>query len=217
MTRTIAGKVFSRVKHELTVGIERTYVYSCSSRDRVVLVELPANVEIRRIEPAAIPTIGAIGTVEAEEWVERLQRGDECYGAWVSGDLAHYSWVQSSGDHIIGPAGRTASVEPGTFCIYNCRTADRYRGMRLYPRALSVILADYFARGRSEAWIYTTQSNVASQHGILRAGFKQVEELRALRLGRWLRPLGESETFPRISATAQPSSSHVVGAALVGN
>lgn len=193
MTRTLAGRLLSRVKQETAFTIERTYVYACSSRDRAALVDAPPNVEIRRIEPAAISAIASIATPEPDEWLARLQRGDECYGAWVSGDLAHTSWVQRNGDHTIGSAGRTATVQPGTICIYNCRTADRYRGMRLYPRTLATILADAFARGLFRAWIYTTHHNVASQHGILRAGFQQVEELRALRVGRWIRPLGESD------------------------
>jgi len=74
--------------------------------------------------------------------------------------------------------------------------------MHLYPRTLSVILRDYFARGLFEAWIYTTHQNVASQRGILRAGFKEIEQLRALRLGRWTRPLGETGAFSRCPAPA---------------
>ena len=42
---------------------------------------------------------------------------------------------------------------------------------------------DHFAEGYCTAWIYTSREDIASQKGILRAGFGLVATLGALRVG----------------------------------
>jgi hypothetical protein len=124
-----------------------------------------------------------IGPFEASEGLIRLERGDCCYVVRSDGRLAHYSWVQRSGSHPITEAGLSSTVGTGEFWIYNCRTADWARGLRIYPSVLVRIVNEHFAQGNHTAWIYTSSANIASQKGILRAGFVQVATLRALRAG----------------------------------
>ena len=106
------------------------------------------------------------------------------FGAWLDGRLAHASWVQLAGTHPISAAGIELEVREDDFWIYNCRTVPAYRGLRIYPRTLQHIAREYFRAGARAGWIYTTFDNVASQHGIERAGFFKVRTLHALRLGR---------------------------------
>jgi RimJ/RimL family protein N-acetyltransferase len=70
------------------------------------------------------------------------------------------------------------------FWIYHCRTHESAQGLGIYPFVLSAIQRDYFTRGSREGIIYTTIQNIASQRGIVKAGFRLERELRALRIGR---------------------------------
>ncbi len=63
-------------------------------------------------------------TVETSEGLQRLNGGHLCYVAALDGCLAHYSWVQRSGTHLILEAGMSVSVESGHFWIYHCFTAE---------------------------------------------------------------------------------------------
>jgi hypothetical protein len=77
--------------------------------------------------------------------------------------------------------------------IYHCQTAEWARGRGIYPSTLERIVSDCFAAGDFTAWIYTSKQNVASQKGIVRAGFALVTTLHALRIGSQYFPLGGRE------------------------
>jgi len=116
------------------------------------------------------------------ELEEAQRKQSQCYGAWLSGRLVHYSWVQVSGSHSILEAGRSIDIKPGEFWIYECRTSPSARGLGIYPYVLTVISHDHLRNG-GEGVIYTMEDNVASQRGILKAGFQLKETLRGLRIG----------------------------------
>ncbi len=135
------------------------------------------------LSPEQVGRLLDIGPFDRSDGLRRMDRGDLCYTVCLDGRLAHYSWVQRSGSHPITEAALTLPVERGELWIYNCRTVDWAKGKRIYPATLERITNDHFAQGYWTAWIYTTQENIASQKGILRAGFCQVATLRALRVG----------------------------------
>jgi len=145
--------------------------------------------DIRVLERGELGKLTEVGGVDEAEVSMRYERGDRCYGGFLDGRIAHYSWVQSTSTHALTRAGRRFSVQPGEFWIYNCRTAEWARGHGLYPAALLTILADYRRSGHTRCWIYTTVENVASQHGIARAGFVDDRGLRSLKLGPLILPL----------------------------
>ena len=119
----------------------------------------------------------------ARSELEEAQNGQsQCYGAWLSGRLVHYSWVQVSGSHFIRKARRYVDIKPGEFWIYECLTSPSARGLGIYPYVLTVIRRDHLRSG-GEGFIYTSEDNVTSQRGILKAGFKLKEILRGLRIG----------------------------------
>jgi CelD/BcsL family acetyltransferase involved in cellulose biosynthesis len=178
------------VFRRLGIGLERTHVYRID-RGRTPPRPAPApdGLRIAIIDDRSIACIGAVGPVELAACRARLARGDKCYGAWLGNDLVHTSWVQSIGDHSIDSAGITVSIRPREFWIYNCRTADGHRGKGIYAQTLTRIAADHFAGDATRGWIYNAESNAASQRGIARVGFERHDTLRALRLGRRVRPL----------------------------
>ena len=111
--------------------------------------------------------------------IEKLNAGQRCYVARFNGALAHYTWVQDSGGHLIKGAGRTRPASDGNFWINSCHTAEWARGNRIYPIVLCQVMQDYFAHGYNTAWIYTDESNAASVKGITSAGFQFTSRLRA--------------------------------------
>jgi hypothetical protein len=161
--------------------------------------------ELDLLKPERVGRLQEIGPFDVLDGQRRLQRGDHCYTVDVDGCLAHYSWVQSSGTHPITEAGVRAAVRYGEFWIYHCRTADWIRGKRIYPVVLQRIVNEYFDNGYHTAWIYASQENIASQKGILRAGFNQVSDLAALRVGIHYRRIGKlsiPDTVPEVKMPA---------------
>jgi RimJ/RimL family protein N-acetyltransferase len=144
------------------------------------------------LSPERVSQLMDIGPFDVNDGLKRLHRGDGCYTVNIDGHLAHYSWVQRAGTHRIDEAGMSMPVESGEFWIYHCRTAESARGKGLYPATLERIVADHFADGYSTAWIYTTRENIASQKGILRAGFSLVATLSAVRIGNHYFPVRHS-------------------------
>ncbi len=65
---------------------------------------------------------------------------------------------------------------PAKCWLYDFATVPEFRGRRLYPGLLRFILSQLKEQGVKRAWIGTEPGNVASQHGIQRAGFTLVVE-----------------------------------------
>jgi len=187
---TLLARVGARIRRDARLGMQRTLVYRIDRDDPRPAQLGEGDVTIAPIARDALERLDALGPFDRAVGERRLDRGDLCYGAWLGGELAHYSWVQRGGDHVIDPAGVTVAVDDGDVWIYNCRTGDAFRGKGLYPRTLARILDDAFAAGAQRAWIYNEESNAASERGIVRAGFQQCAILRALRIGRHIHPIG---------------------------
>lgn len=160
-----------------------TYLYRLASSDELPRVSADPAVTWRLISTNEVDSLCSIGPFEVSDCPPRFLRGDLCYGAFLDGRLAHYSWVQRAGLHPIIEAGRSVPVENGHLWLYQCRTAEWARGRKIYPATLQLIARDAFADACTTAWIYTSRENVASQRGIGQAGFTQVGTLLALRVG----------------------------------
>ena len=195
MGSDLIERISSRLRRDAGISLERTYLYSRSAlAPTPITVSSDVELRIAPIRASEAHLLAALGPPDVAEWNLRFKRGDECFGAWVEGQLAHYSWVQLAGEHPISAAGVEVKVQDAEFWIYNCRTSDAHRGKRIYPRTLQHIALEYFRAGKRAGWIYTTFDNVASQHGIERAGFFKMRTLHALRLGRHYRRLGNDVT-----------------------
>ena len=145
--------------------------------------------EVNLLDESQLPRLHEVWPVPLDEMKVRLKRGDQCYVASVDGKLAHYSWAQFSGAHLIQDVGQMAAIEAGHCWIYHCRTAQEFQGRGIYPHVLSKMIAECKARGLLKAWVYTSPENIASQKGILRAGFTLSRRLVSIRLFGRLIPL----------------------------
>jgi hypothetical protein len=179
MLRRVAGVIDRRA------GLSRQLTYLYKSAKPCGWTPAPSEPILTwtLLDPGCVDRLSEIGSFEVSAALERLRRGDQCYTVCLEGRLAHYSWVQRSGSHLIAEAGMSVAVTDGEFWIYDCRTADWALGRRIYPATLARIIGDHFLAGYSTAWIYTSRENIASQRGILRAGFKPAAILRSLRVG----------------------------------
>ncbi|MHB8741643.1 MAG: hypothetical protein ACYC9L_00825 [Sulfuricaulis sp.] len=134
---------------------------------------------------------------ERNLWQARFEAGGVCYAAFLDGKLVHHSWVRRSGIQLVSEAARSFPVESGEFWIYHCWTVTWARGKQIYPYVLAQIIRDHFNEGFKLARIYTPALNIASQHGVTRAGFRLRHSSRVLRLGSLRFKLG-----PHLTAVA---------------
>lgn len=192
----VLDKVTSRLRRDAGISVERTHLYKRERTDAPP-PDITATVDRIALVPATeIASLCVLGFDERDEWRQRLERGDECYAAWIGSDLVHYSWVQTRGAHAIASAGLDVPIREHDLWIYNCRTSELHRGQRIYPHTLQHIIREQFNAGATTAWIYTAEENISSQRGVERAGFTLVQILRALRLGRRYRALDREQAAP---------------------
>lgn len=180
---TFAQKVARIANAYAGVRIEAVLFYEFCITQDIPDLAVDTDIRLRHLESADLDALYKTPESVPALATPRLDRGDECYIAYSGDRVAHHTWIQSSGVHPIVEAGYECTVEPGDFWIYHCWTADWARGRRLYPTVLAYAVRDQFSRGRKRARIYTTQKNTASQRGIMRAGFRPTESVRALRMG----------------------------------
>lgn len=183
-TRVLMQKISNRLDALVGIGVEATLFYEFVSGDPIPDVPVASGVTVHRVSPEGSATMlrHAPGK-ERKLWQERFRDGDLCYAVFLDSRLAHHSWVKRAGVQPVTEAARRYPVAPGEFWIYHCWTAVWARGKRIYPGVLARIIREHVDEGFTRARIYTTESNVASQHGIARAGFRWCNTLRAFRFG----------------------------------
>ncbi|HEY7347759.1 MAG TPA: GNAT family N-acetyltransferase [Ktedonobacterales bacterium] len=125
---------------------------------------------------AALALSQAMGLEEPALALERFAAGRRCYVAWVEGTLAAYGWVTFD-EEGIGELGLRIRLGPGEAYIWDCATLLAYRGQRLYPALLVYISSELRAQGFRLALIGADSDNVASQKGMILAGFQPVADM----------------------------------------
>ncbi|MGH9584121.1 MAG: hypothetical protein ACRD4O_14430 [Bryobacteraceae bacterium] len=188
---TLFRKFVDRLDRAVGVEIVETLFYEMNAADFLTGVSWPEGMRVERIAPVSTGMLArASGGIDSGMIESRLRSGEACYAAYVNGELAHYSWIKSSGVQPILEAAAECVIHPGEFWIYHCWTEKWARGMRIYPSVLATIVRDYFEERFTTAKIYTTLENGPSQKGILRAGFREASRMRALRVGRFYFKIG---------------------------
>ena len=150
--------------------ISRTNLYR-HDLEAFVTVEPLVPCDVKPLDEAEVDILHEVWPVNLNDMRTRLHRGDSCFICFVNNRVAHYSWVQVSGSHEIREVSQRFEILPCHAWIYHCRTAEWARGKQIYPFVLTQILDLCKSRGCRQAWIYTAPENIASQHGICKAGF----------------------------------------------
>jgi ribosomal protein S18 acetylase RimI-like enzyme len=89
--------------------------------------------------------------------------------------LATYGWV-SFKEEWISELGLHIQLTPGEAYIWDCATLPAYRGQGLYPALLAHIALELRAEGLRRVWIGADTGSIASQKGIVRAGFQPIAD-----------------------------------------
>ena len=129
----------------------------------------------------------AMGVDEAAV-LQRMSRGCRCYVAKVKDVLAAYGWVTLEDKEEIGELGLSFYLAKGNAYIWDCGTLPAYRGQRLYPALLAVMVEALRAGGFVRVWVGADTDNVASQRGIVLAGFQPIADI-VIDAGSTARPL----------------------------
>jgi ribosomal protein S18 acetylase RimI-like enzyme len=137
----------------------------------------PLAAQIERVDSEVVPSLAqAMGLDDAALVLERFARQRRCYGAWVGGTLVAYGWVTFD-EEWIGELNLRIRLAPGEAYIWDCATLPAYRGQRLYPALLAHISSELRAEGFRRALIGADSDNLASQRGLLLAGFQPVADM----------------------------------------
>jgi RimJ/RimL family protein N-acetyltransferase len=187
------ARVVNAVDRRVGLSRQKTYLYKTTRPENWSAPEKSSGPVWELASEDRIGELGNVGMSDPIEAHSRLQRGDLCYMLSLDGRVAHYSWVQRSGGHLVREAGRSIEVAAGELWIYDCWTAAWARGKKLYPATLTHIIEEHFRAGYKTAWIYTTEENIASQNAIRRVGFDVVATFIAFRIGERFLPLGRTD------------------------
>ncbi len=135
-----------------------------------------------RLGVDSIPELAAaMGAGSSNEILQRFKSGRRVYAARVGDTIAAYGWVSFEQEYV-GELNLRLRILPGEAYIWDCATLPDFRNLHLYSALLAYILDQLRLEGLRRAWIGTDLDNVASQHGIARAGFHCVAELLVARV-----------------------------------
>ena len=109
--------------------------------------------------------------VEEDEAAARVLRGHQPWLARVGVEPVGWGWCACS-ELDIGELGLSRLLPPRNRYLWDFVTVPPWRGRRIYPRLLQVIVTG--SQDADRFWIGHDQPNVASARGIARAGFAEV-------------------------------------------
>jgi hypothetical protein len=108
-----------------------------------------------------------------------LDVGDIGYYAYLNGECIHRSWVQFGEKEVKVHRFLKRKIKKNEAFIHYCETASWARGKNIYASVLSKIVNDFGGR-YNDFYISTDNKNIASQKGIIKAGFVEIERNRIL-------------------------------------
>jgi hypothetical protein len=127
--------------------VRREYLITVRAVDeRVSVPRLPQ----ARWAPIEDPTELVVGPGDLRparaEVRRRLDEGQECWAAWIDGELAHWRW-EATRPAFLPYLGRTLRPEAGDLCVLDVYTVPRHRGCGLHTVGTFLALERARARG----------------------------------------------------------------------
>jgi len=151
------------------------YKVFSAATDSIPLRPAPEGVTFRQMTAAEVAAL-APGNEDIRDGMARCGAlaGQATFGAFYNGAFAHLSWLVLGGrdnEKIARP--HLFELRPGEAEITHCVTLPEFRGLHIYPYAISRVVQEARAQGARDVFMITRSGNVASQRGILRAGFSE--------------------------------------------
>jgi GNAT superfamily N-acetyltransferase len=127
--------------------VRREYLITVRAVDGIAHAPRLPGVRWGRIEDPAqlIVGTGDVGHVRAEIH-RRLEEGQECWAAWIGGELAHWRW-EATRLTFLHYLALTLQPERGELCVVDVYTTPRYRRRGLHTAGTFFALERARARG----------------------------------------------------------------------
>ncbi len=121
----------------------------------------------------------------SNKWILEYFPENTCKNRWKEGCKLFYlldkdirpcsfGWVRNGTQHFVGEINRKLIFPFKVNCIFDCITPEKYRGKGYYPSLINrLIMIETICPNI----IYASSSNVASNKGILKCGFKLTHKL----------------------------------------
>lgn len=107
-----------------------------------------------------------------------------CYLTYFQDELIAYQWVQFKGVHYIQQANKSIFLkEKEEFIIYHARVKKEFQSLGINKYIKQVILQDFYSKGFTNGFIYTSSENIANQKGIDKLGFKRYIIVPSIQIG----------------------------------
>lgn len=103
------------------------------------------------------------------ELSERFAAGQQAWVASLENDLVGYGWIATRGA-VIDHLGLTLNLGPSERYLWDFVTLPDWRGRGIYPRLIQQMIAS--DDDATRLWIGHDVPNIASRHGIAKAGFQ---------------------------------------------
>ncbi len=144
-------------------------------------------------EAKNIEALASLMEIPDTQVMKLLQEGDHPYLAYA-GDLPVAVGCSASGSAQFGGGRVTFQVPAMNRYLYYFVTLPEWRGRGIYPRLLQYILR-HESTENERFWIIHQLSNVASERGIRKAGFRIASKVYFLNTGELglIPPTGEIE------------------------
>jgi GNAT superfamily N-acetyltransferase len=133
--------------------------------------EFPPLTDLEMIPAIDVGLVATLGNKDPRKLEDRIRKNHQPWLAIIAGEPVGYGWV-TAGDLTIGELDLDLSLRAGSRYLWDFFTVPKWRGNGIYPRLLQAIIAYEVAAERF--WIGHDLSNIASAHGIAKAGFCEV-------------------------------------------
>lgn len=163
-------------QHSGSSGVSGGFWYTWWRGDPLpALAPLPGFAPETLTDPALIAQAVGIDACEVSVW---LAAGHRCYAARMGAAMAGYGWSATLRAKI-GELGLAFTLPEGNHYLWGFETLPAWRGKGIYPHLLQAI-PRHEAEEAARFWIGHEPDNLASAHGIVRAGFQRAGELYIL-------------------------------------
>jgi len=184
---------------------------------RMVLVErelfppppepnLPFRVDIRSLEPPhdLADLRGLRPSLSTRSILDRLRRGDICFGVWLDGRIVHAAWV-AIGRARVEYLSRDMALDRDEIYIFDSYTSSEFRGLHL-AQARGVFLSSHYSKlGFRRSLGLVAVENKAGLAVPEVLGYRRIGYYSALGVGGWCRtwsePCQEGEIPPLVRMT----------------
>lgn len=143
---------------------------------------LPANYYLTFKRVDDIEFISKLNELPYDEVRRRMANDNIAYVGFYKNKPAAFGWI-GSGKAFIGELNHEMILPFQHKYLWNFRTIEKFRGLGIYPQLLQHILRSE-SHGTKCFWILHSPENMASQKGILKAGFQWVGQVSIKNLDR---------------------------------